>query len=84
MPADCMKRGGREGQPRRGARQCGAAEGVREAIGAPAPPVDRTSYLRTVAAARETLGHDAFARAWAEGRSLPLEQVLAEAASTGD
>jgi hypothetical protein len=46
--------------------------------------VDRASYLRTVAIARDALGDDAFDRAWAEGRSLSLEQALAEAVSTGD
>ncbi len=71
-----------QGQPGRGARLCGAAEAVREAIGAPLPPVDRASYLRTVAAAREALGDHAYAQAWAEGRSLSLEQALAEAIIT--
>jgi hypothetical protein len=71
------------GQPVRGARLCGAAEAVREAIGAPLPPVDRASYLRTIAIAKDALGDDAFDRAWAEGRLLSLEQALAEAATIG-
>src|SRR5438045_7851824 len=45
----------------------GAAETLRETIGAPLPPVERTSYQRAVASSRSQLGEHAFARAWAEG-----------------
>ena len=41
------------------------AHALREAIGAPLPPVDRTAYDSAVAASRAQLGEAAFADAWA-------------------
>jgi predicted ATPase/class 3 adenylate cyclase len=59
------------------ARFLGTAEALREALGTPLPPVDRTAYERSVAAIRAQLGEQAFAAAWAEGRTMTPEQVLA-------
>jgi hypothetical protein len=42
------------------------------------PPVYRAGYERAVAAARAQLGEGAFAKAWVEGRTMPLEQVINE------
>jgi ATP/maltotriose-dependent transcriptional regulator MalT len=55
----------------------GVAEGLREALGTPLPPVDRDAYERSVAIAGLQLGEKIFAAAWAEGRGMSLEQVLA-------
>ena len=55
----------------------GAAEARRESIGAPLPLVERTRYDQVVASTRIRLGKQAFATAWAEGRMMTLEQVLA-------
>jgi DNA-binding CsgD family transcriptional regulator len=55
----------------------GTAEALREAIGTPLPPVERVPYNRVIAAARTQLGEQAFAAAWAEGRTLSPEQALA-------
>jgi len=55
----------------------GAAESLRETIGVPLPLVERVSYDRAVASSRTQLGEQAFAPAWAEGRTLSSEQVLA-------
>ena len=55
----------------------GAAETLRVAIGTPVPPVYRLDYERVVAKARAQLGSETFARAWAEGRTMPLEQAAA-------
>ena len=55
----------------------GAAEALREAIGTLLPPVERVPYDRAVEALRTRLGEQAFAAAWAEGRTLSLEQALA-------
>jgi predicted ATPase/transcriptional regulator with XRE-family HTH domain len=66
-------------QPRRAARLGGAAAAQRAAIGAPMPPADRRAYDGITMAARTALGAEAFAEAWAAGRTLPLEQVVAEA-----
>ncbi len=49
------------------ARLWGAAEVLREAIGAPHPPFDRVSYERSITATRARLGEKSFAAAWAEG-----------------
>jgi predicted ATPase/class 3 adenylate cyclase/DNA-binding CsgD family transcriptional regulator len=64
-------------QVRLAARLLGAAEGLREAIGAPVPPDERADYEKTVAATRTRLGEKAFATAWAEGRTMTVEQALA-------
>lgn len=55
----------------------GAAASVREQMGAPLPPVFRPAYEEAVAAARAALGGQGFAAAWAEGRAMTPEQVLA-------
>jgi len=59
------------------ARLLGTAEALREALGTPLPPVDRAAYERSVAATRAQLGGQAFVAAWAEGRTMTPEQVLA-------
>jgi predicted ATPase/DNA-binding CsgD family transcriptional regulator len=59
------------------ARLWGAAEGLRESMGAPIPPVYRADYERSVAATRIQLGDKAFAATWTEGRTMKLEQALA-------
>jgi len=59
------------------ARLLGAAEALRQAIGAPLPPVERPSYESAVATTRDHLGEQAFIAAWNEGRKMTLEQVLA-------
>jgi predicted ATPase/DNA-binding CsgD family transcriptional regulator/tRNA A-37 threonylcarbamoyl transferase component Bud32 len=60
-------------QPAKAARLWGAAESLREAIGAPNPLVD---HARMVAAARTQLGEKIFAAMWAEGRMMTPEQAL--------
>jgi non-specific serine/threonine protein kinase len=58
-------------------RVLGAAERLREEIGSPMFPYQRTQYDRRVAAAREAISDDAaFDRAWQEGRALTLEQAI--------
>ncbi len=65
-----------QGEPVWAARLWGAAEARRESMGVPISPVERTAYERTVERVRAQLGEKAFATAWAEGRSMTLEQVL--------
>jgi tetratricopeptide (TPR) repeat protein len=67
------------GRPDGAARWLGAAEALRTAIGAPLPPVSRPDHAATVAAARPALGEAAFAAAWADGQTVTLEEVIAEA-----
>ncbi len=65
------------GAPRQAARLWGAAEALREAIGAPMHPVNRASYEQAIALARAKLGEQTFRAAWAEGRGISPEQALA-------
>ncbi len=58
-------------------RLLGASEFLRESYRSPLPPAYRAGYERVVAAARTQLGEQAFAAAWAEGRAMTPEQVLA-------
>jgi predicted ATPase/class 3 adenylate cyclase len=59
------------------ARLWGAAETLRETSGAPIAPRERPAYESSVTAARAQLGEKPFATAWAEGRLMTPEQVLA-------
>ena len=59
------------------ARLWGTAEALRDGMGTPIPPAYRADYERSVAGARIQLGEQAFDGAWAEGRTMTLEQVLA-------
>ena len=72
------------GEPRRAAELFGVASAVRDAIRA-APDfgayVDPKVREATIAKVRTCLGEEAFARAWELGRSLPLEQAVAEVLS---
>jgi hypothetical protein len=64
------------GRPEPAVRLWAAAEALREAIGAPPKGVERARYEPLVAAAREALGEEAFANAWAEGRTLTPEHAF--------
>jgi len=66
-----------QGAPSLAARLWGAAEVLREVMGVPIHPVYRTSYEQATAQACTTLGEQAFRTAWAQGRSMTPEQVLA-------
>jgi len=58
-------------------RLWGAAEALRDAMGTPIPPAYRVDYERSGAAARTQLSEQAFAAAWAQGRTMTPEQALA-------
>jgi ATP/maltotriose-dependent transcriptional regulator MalT len=60
------------------ARLWGAAESLRIEFVSPLPSSYRPDYERAIATVRTRLGKQAFDTAWAEGRSMALEQVLAE------
>lgn len=66
-------------QASRAARLLGAAQVLRETIGAPRPPVERPRYEATVQAARASLGERAFTAARAAGQALSLEDAVGEA-----
>jgi tetratricopeptide (TPR) repeat protein len=65
-----------QGQSERAARLFGAAEALRQATGSPLPASERNDHQRIVASARAALGEEAFAAAWAEGRTKTLEQAV--------
>jgi tetratricopeptide (TPR) repeat protein len=64
---------------RRAARLFGAAEALRETLGAPTLPIYQAQYQRGVAATRALLDDATFEAAWAEGRTMTFEQAVAEA-----
>ncbi len=66
-----------QGEPAWAARLYGAVEALRDALSVPIPPVNRAEYERSVAATRAHLGEQAFAAAWAEGRTMTPELALA-------
>ena len=59
------------------ARTWGAAERVREKIGSPIPPSERSRNDRYAATARATVGEEgAFDEAWKQGREMPLDEAI--------
>jgi predicted ATPase len=64
---------------RRAARLLGAAEALREAMGAPLAPIYRCDHDRTLACLRNALKEQELAVAWADGRAISVEQAVAEA-----
>jgi predicted ATPase/class 3 adenylate cyclase len=68
----------RQGMPLQAVGLWGTAEALRQAIGTPMHPVYHADYEQAVAAARTALGEEAFATAWAEGRTTPLEQFITD------
>jgi predicted ATPase/DNA-binding CsgD family transcriptional regulator len=67
------------GEPQRAVRLFGAAEVLRDAIGAQIEPSDRLDYESNVAVARGQLDPAAFETTWAEGRAMSLERAVASA-----
>jgi tetratricopeptide (TPR) repeat protein len=68
-----------QGDPAQAARLWGLAEALREALGAPLPPVVRASYDAAVATVHRQLGEQAFTSTWEEGRvlsSMPSSVVV--------
>jgi len=63
----------------RAARSLGAAEALRESLGAPLPPSALARYERRISILRDRLEADWLAAAWLEGRAMPLELVIASA-----
>jgi DNA-binding SARP family transcriptional activator len=61
---------------RQASRLFGAAALLRERIRTPLPPLFRSRYDQDVMRARSMMGEEAFAKAWAEGRALTMEQAI--------
>jgi non-specific serine/threonine protein kinase len=72
------------GQAEQAARLLGAGEAMYQVAGAWSFIAARGQHRRAVDAARETMGEEAFAAAWADGRRLSREQATAEALQTAE
>jgi hypothetical protein len=70
-----------QGRMERAARLFGTAAALRVDRGWPLPPVKRAELDRTVAAAREALGEEAFTAAWVRGHTLPLKEAITDTLS---
>jgi tetratricopeptide (TPR) repeat protein len=66
---------GREGHHELAVRLWSVADSARSAAGAPLSPLKQRLYDPEIAMLREALGASAFAGAWLEGRTMPLEQA---------
>lgn len=71
------------GQPERAARLWGAAERLRQEIQCRPAPATRATFERAMAEVQTQLGEEVVAVAWAAGRVLQLQDVLAEATGEG-
>jgi hypothetical protein len=70
---------GELGDPATGCRLLGAAEALREVIGTPVAPSDRSAYDDATSRVRSQLGEEAANRAWAAGRAMPLDRAVTAA-----
>jgi hypothetical protein len=64
------------GQAQHGVQLLGAAARLRQAMGAPVRPADRSALEGAQTAARLALGDAAYAEAWGAGEALPLERIV--------
>jgi len=78
--AECLEGLARVAEPpERAAKLLGAATALREAVGTPLPPAERSDHDRLLEAVRTPLGPEAFAAAWDQGRAMSLEDAVGEA-----
>jgi AAA ATPase domain len=70
------------GQPERAVRLAGAAERLREDAGARMPSTATERFERVLAPVRLRLSADTWAAEWVAGRSMGLDEALAEARGT--
>jgi DNA-binding CsgD family transcriptional regulator/tetratricopeptide (TPR) repeat protein len=54
----------------------GHAESVRAPVGSVIDPADQPEYTRIISALQSALGLDAFTALWAQGKKMPLENVI--------
>jgi predicted ATPase/DNA-binding SARP family transcriptional activator len=67
------------GRPNVASHLWGAAQAMRDAMGAPVPPNERTRYKREMDMLSAQLGEEGFQRAYAEGYAMTNEQAMSEA-----
>jgi predicted ATPase len=66
-------------EPERAARLWGAAEALRQSIGAREAPASHATHERLKTEVRKQLGEATFNAKWAEGQAASVEQAIAEA-----
>jgi predicted ATPase/DNA-binding SARP family transcriptional activator len=64
------------GMAEKSARLWGASQAMRESIGAPLPPNERTRYKREMEMVRTQLGEEAFSTAWSAGHVMSMEEAV--------
>ena len=69
-------------EDQRAAQLFGAAEILRENINIPMMPAERPEYDREVSDLRANMAESTFAKAWADGRALTMEQAIAFASES--
>jgi len=86
--ADCLdglaELASQQDQAQRAASLSGAADALRRSIGAALDSDDSADHAEYLSAAREALGEEAFAVAWAGGEAMSLEEALALAMDEAD
>jgi ATP/maltotriose-dependent transcriptional regulator MalT len=65
------------------ARLFGAADAIREKVGAPLPPCERAEHDRVTASVHARIGDEEFSRLRAEGRAMSPEEAFSRAQETG-
>ncbi len=73
-----------QGRPQQAARIFGAGEKFFEEVGLRLEPADRAEFDRNVASALASLGEEAFAAAWAQGKAMTLDEAVQEASGLGE
>jgi hypothetical protein len=68
---------GLTGQPERAARVFAAAQAALDAFGIVLDVVDRSDLDRDIQTVRSQMNETSFSNAWAEGRTLTMEQAIA-------
>ena len=66
-------------QPERSLRLAGAAAALRQALGAPLPPVEQAQVEKSLEPARKALSNSAASAAWLEGWGMPVEKAVEDA-----
>jgi hypothetical protein len=81
--AECLEgfagAAGMGGKGERAARLYGAADSLREYLGAPLQSGDRPRYEHQLAAARSVVDIEVWEAAWKQGRTMTLEEAVAYA-----
>src|SRR5205814_2924965 len=72
------------GEPEQAVRLLGAAEALRDTVGAPVEPIRRPGRDRTAATVRAVLDQEFSEATWLEGRQHRLDEVIAYALEMRD